>query len=184
MTLTVTITFVLAALIFWGVSRLRAFGREPATTYAETNPQIDLRHHLNGPIECQGMIHGPTGKLTARFTAQMQGRWDGASGVLEENFAYASGSKQRREWNLQMGNDGRFTATADDVIGEAQGEFAGSTIRMSYRLRLPQDSGGHVLSVTDWLYLTEDGVILNRSEMRKFGFKVAELFAVMRPIST
>ena len=30
------------------------------------------------------------------------------------------------------------------------------------------------------MYLTETGVIMNRSEMRKFGIKVAELVATMR----
>ena len=52
---------------------------------------------------------------------------------------------------------------------------------LRYQIVLPQESGGHTLSATDWLYLTEDGVIMNKSEMRKFGFKVAELVATMRP---
>jgi hypothetical protein len=38
-----------------------------------------------------------------------------------------------------------------------------------------------VLDVTDWMYLMENGTILNRSEMRKFGIKVVELIATMRP---
>ena len=38
-----------------------------------------------------------------------------------------------------------------------------------------------MLDVTDWLYLAQNGVIVNRSEMRKFGIKVAELVATMRP---
>jgi hypothetical protein len=80
-----------------------------------------------------------------------------------------------------MGEGGRFTATADDVIGTAQGEQSGAVARITYRLRLPPEAGGHVLDVTDWLYLTENGTIMNRSEMRKFGFKVAELIATMRP---
>lgn len=181
MTIAILLTIVLIAALMIALARFRSFGSEPATDYSDTSPQIDLRHHLSGPLLCEGMIHGPTGKLASRFTARMHGHWDGANGVLEENFTYDSGNTQSRAWNLRLGNDGRFTATADDVIGEATGEFSGATIRMSYRLRLPKDAGGHVLSVTDWLYLTDTGVILNRSEMRKFGVKVAELFAVMRP---
>ena len=53
--------------------------------------------------------------------------------------------------------------------------------RLKYRIVLPKESGGHTLDVTDWLYLAENGAILNRSEMRKFGIKVAELVATMRP---
>ena len=54
---------------------------------------------------------------------------------------------------------------------------------MRYRLRLAKDAGGHLLNVTDWLYLAPNGVILNRSEMRKFGIKVAELVATIRRVA-
>ena len=52
---------------------------------------------------------------------------------------------------------------------------------MTYRLKLSEDAGGHVLDVTDWMYLMDNGVIMNRSEMRKYGLRVAELIATMRP---
>jgi hypothetical protein len=38
-----------------------------------------------------------------------------------------------------------------------------------------------VLDVTDWMYLMENGTIINRSQFRKWGVKVAELIATMRP---
>lgn len=177
-------SIVALLLIAIAVRSRMSFARHAPESYAATEPAIDPRHHLSGPIACDGMIHGPTGQVVSRFTAKMHGTWDGARGVLAENFTYATGTTQAREWRLQLGNDGTFTATADDVIGTAQGVISGSTIRLSYRLQLPKDSGGHVLTVTDWMYLNHDGVILNRSEMRKFGIKVAELFAVMRPDPT
>ena len=43
-------------------------------------------------------------------------------------------------------------------------------------------SGGHVLDVLDWMYLLPNGTIMNRSQFRKFGIKVAELVATMRPV--
>ena len=46
---------------------------------------------------------------------------------------------------------------------------------------LPQDAGGHTLDTTDWMYLMSNGSIMNRSQFRKFGIKVAELVATMRP---
>ncbi len=55
---------------------------------------------------------------------------------------------------------------------------------MNYRIKLPEDSGGHVLDTTDWMYLTGNGTIINRSQFRKFGIKVAELVATMRPKET
>ena len=47
--------------------------------------------------------------------------------------------------------------------------------------RLPENAGRHILSVVRWIYLLENGVIINRNQFRKFGFKVAELVATLRP---
>ena len=49
-----------------------------------------------------------------------------------------------------------------------------------YTIRLPDDVGGHLLNTVDWMYLTGDGTIINRSQFRKFGVKVAELVATIR----
>lgn len=180
--MTAAVTLLLAAILLALIARrLLSFPAQRPGDYTGTGPEFDLRRHLSGPLEAEGMIYGPTGRVTSRFTARMEGRWKGADGRLSEAFLYSTGARQERAWNLKLGPNGRFTATAADVIGEAQGQHSGATIRMAYRLRLPEDAGGHVLSVTDWLYLCDNGVILNRSEMRKFGIKVAELIAVMRP---
>jgi hypothetical protein len=54
-------------------------------------------------------------------------------------------------------------------------------VQMRYKIRLPAEAGGHVLNVVDWMYLMPNGTIMNRSQFRKFGLKVAELIATMRP---
>lgn len=73
-------------------------------------------------------------------------------------------------------------AEADDVVGAGAGTISGPTVQMLYKLRLPKSAGGHVLSVTDWMYLAENGTIINRSQFHKFGIKVAELVATMRRV--
>lgn len=141
---------------------------------------LDLRKHLNGPIQCDGVIYGPTGRVTLRFTAEFDATWDGNRGRMTEDFIYDSGATQRREWHLTLGNDGRVVATAPDVVGEGLGQLGGPALQLRYRIRLPEDSGGHVLDTVDWMYLAPNGTIVNRSQFRKFGIKVAELVATMR----
>ncbi len=68
------------------------------------------------------------------------------------------------------------------MVGQGEGRVEGPTVVLRYRIRLTAEAGGHVLDVTDWMYLMENGTIINRSQFRKFGFKVAELVATMRPI--
>lgn len=158
-----------------------SFGSQKPADYANSGPAFNLKEHLSGPILSEGLIYGPTGRVTNSFTAQMQGTWDGDTGTLTESFTYSNGQIQERKWFLTAGPDNTFTATAEDIVGEAHGVVSGSSIMMRYDIILPERAGGHVLSVSDWLYMTESGVIINRSEMRKYGILVAELVATMRP---
>ncbi|WP_425046002.1 DUF3833 domain-containing protein [Primorskyibacter sp. S87] len=158
-----------------------SFRSQSPETYAGTGPAFDLRKHLSGQILSEGLIFGPVGKMTNSFVAEMVGEWDGDSGTLSEHFTYSNGAVQNRKWFLKIGPGNTFTATADDIVGEAQGVVSGSTAKLSYRIILSEDAGGYVLDVTDWMYLTSNGTIMNKSEMRKFGIKVAELVATMRP---
>ncbi|MEE2946093.1 MAG: DUF3833 domain-containing protein [Pseudomonadota bacterium] len=162
-------------------SRLFSFRAQTPEDYADMGPPFDLKEHLTGQILSEGLIYGPNGKVTNSFVATMVGEWDGDTGTLSEAFTYSNGATQNRKWYLKLGSGNTFTATADDIVGEAKGTVSGSTIKMTYKIVLPEDAGGHTLSVTDWLYRTESGVIMNKSEMRKFGIKVAELIATMRP---
>jgi hypothetical protein len=176
---------LLGALTVLGVIALRArfasFTAQRPADYA-SGPAFDLRRHLNGPLACDGVIFGPTGRMTSRFVADMEGRWEGSTGTLSEEFRYDSGSIQHRAWTLALGEGGRIIATAPDVVGQGEGRVAGSGVMLRYRIRLTPEAGGHVLDVVDWMYLMENGTIMNRSQFRKFGIKVAELVATMRPL--
>ncbi len=174
------IVFLLMALR----SRYASFTAQNPSDYTGKGPQFDLRRHLNGPMTCEGVIFGPTGRVTSRFVADMNGHWDGDTGTLAEVFRYDSGTVQHRAWTLVVGEAGRIIATAPDVLGQGQGRVEGAGVMLRYRIRLTAEAGGHVLDVVDWMYLMDNGSIMNRSQFRKFGIKVAELVATMRPVDT
>ena len=142
---------------------------------------FDLRQHLNGEIDCEGVIYGPLGRVSSRFMGRFNAEWQGHTGKMFEHFQYDTGNSQDREWTLLLSNDGTIKATAPDVIGEGHGYQKGSAVVLNYKIRLDSDAGGHILNVTDWMYLAPNGAIVNRSQFRKFGIKVAELVATMRP---
>ena len=161
--------------------RFASFASQTPDDYDHREPQFDIRQKLNGPIVCEGVVFGPTGRVTSRFVADFEASWQGNVGILKEVFHYDSGVVQNRQWTLTLGNDGSIRAEAADVVGVATGRQAGSAVQLNYRLRLPADAGGHVLDTVDWMYLTPNGSIMNRSQFRKYGIKVAELVATMRP---
>ena len=163
-------------------TRYASFLAQAPSDYTGKGPAIDLRRHLSGPLTCEGVIFGPTGRVVSRFVADMEGTWEGNRGVLRERFRYDSGTVQDRAWKLDLGNDGTIRAEAADVVGAGTGKAEGPAVMMRYRIRLTPEAGGHVLDVTDWMYLLENGTIMNRSQFRKFGIKVAELVATIRPV--
>lgn len=165
-------------------SRWLGFRGQETRHWKGRGPDFDVRRHLSGPILCEGVIYGPTGRVTSRFVADMEGTWDGNRGTLTERFRYDSGAVQDRAWRLTVANDGAIRAEADDIVGTGRGRQEGAAVRLDYNIRLPAEAGGHVLAVTDWMYLMENGTIINRSQFRKFGIKVAELVATMRPANT
>ncbi|MEM7753557.1 MAG: DUF3833 family protein [Pseudomonadota bacterium] len=164
----------------WIVSRRFDFLAQSPTDY-NSGPEFDIRAVLNGPLLCDGIIYGPTGRVSSRFTARFDAEWNGDKGVMREHFHYDSGSEQHREWRLSVGADGNIKAEADDLVGVGSGQQSGSGVQLKYRIKLPEGGGGHELDVVDWMYLLENGTIMNRSQFRKFGLKVGELVATMRP---
>jgi hypothetical protein len=59
--------------------------------------------------------------IVKRFTVVMDCTWKGNEGVLDEAFTYSDGTTQRRIWRLTKHADGRYTGTADDVVGRPTG---------------------------------------------------------------
>ena len=147
--------------------------------YANEKPALDMRQYFDGTIDAYGVFTDRSGKVVKRFTVVMDCKWTGEAGrevgVLDEAFVYSDGSKDRRVWTLKRGADGTYTGTAADVLGVANGEVKGNAFRWGYTLLLPVDGKTIEVQFDDWMYLMNDKVMLNKAEMRKFGFKLGEV---------
>ncbi len=143
--------------------------------YASQTPTLDLRQYFNGPLLAHGIVTDRSGKVLQRFTVRMTGTWRGDTGTLDERFTYADGRQETRVWTLQRGADGRYTGTAADVVGEAQGQAAGNALNWRYTLRIPVDGRTWEVQFDDWMFLVDDQVMLNRAVMSKFGIRVGEV---------
>ena len=143
--------------------------------YAGEKPELDLQQYFNGTIDAWGVFTDRSGQVVKRFTVVMDCRWNGNEGVLDEDFTYSDGTKQRRIWRLTRLPDGRYTGRADDVLGVAEGQTRGNAFRWNYTLLLPVD--GRIIEVQfdDWMFLMDDRVMLNRATMSKFGVRLGEV---------
>jgi hypothetical protein len=148
-----------------------------ASEYKANSPKLDIKSYLDGNITAHGMIFDWKGKASRHFIATIKGEWEGENGTLTEHFAYSDGQEQDRIWQIKFSDEHNFTATAGDVIGDATGTQYGNAVNMSYVLR-HKDTDGSTIDVTidDWLFLTSEGVLLNRSKIYKLGIPVGEVF--------
>ncbi len=145
--------------------------------YTKAEPKLDIRHYLNGRLKAHGIIFDWSGKVSDHFVATIDGSWDDNSGTLDEHFTFNDGTTEQRVWTLQFSDDHHFTGTAGDVVGEGIGSQHGNALNMKYVLKRTMDDGDTIdLSIDDWMYLTDDGVLINRSKIYKWGIKVGEIF--------
>lgn len=162
-------------LLLAGLMSLTACGSIDVDKYRDQKPVLDLRTYFNGTLDAHGMFQDRSGEVIKRFHVLIEASWQGDVGTLDEHFTYADGTTQRRVWTVTRHAEGRYTGTAGDVVGEAQGEAAGNALRWRYVLALPVDDRVINVDFDDWMFLMDDKVMLNRSVMSKWGFRLGEV---------
>jgi hypothetical protein len=143
--------------------------------YAKEQPRLDVQQYFNGRLDAHGMFQDRSGAVIKRFVVVMNCTWQGDTGTLDEDFVYSDGTKQKRVWTLKKSGEGRFTATAADVVGTAQGVVSGNALRWNYVLALPVDGKIINVNMDDWMFLIDHKVMLNRTAMSKFGVNLGNV---------
>jgi Protein of unknown function (DUF3833) len=165
----------LTAAALGALGALSGCASQDLAKYATEQPRLELDRYFNGKVVAHGIFQDRSGQVVRRFTVDMEGRWEGNEGVLDERFTYSDGQKDRRVWRLTKHPDGRYTGTADDVEGTASGQTSGNAFTWAYTLRLPVDGKVYEVRFDDWMYLVDDRVLLNRATMSKFGLRLGEV---------
>jgi hypothetical protein len=143
--------------------------------YAGETPVLDLRQYFNGNLEAWGMFQNRKGEVVKRFQVKMKGTWKDNTGILEEDFVYADGTRQRRVWTLTKLDEHHYTGTADDVVGVAHGEAQGNALQWRYTLALPVNGKVYHVQFNDWMFLTDPEHMINRAVMSKWGIRLGEV---------
>ena len=166
---------LLLALTSCAAALLTACASPAPADYAAEKPLLDLKAYFNGDLTAHGMFTDRSGKVVRRFTVLMKCRWNGDDGVLDEAFSYSDGKTERRVWRIQRLPGGRYTGSADDVVGTALGQAAGNALQWNYTLRLPVDGSVYEVQFDDWMVLVDERVMLNKAVMSKFGVRLGEV---------
>ena len=147
--------------------------------YARETPKLDLATYFNGKVDGWGTVQDRSGKILRRMTVEIDCKWNGNEGVLDETFQWSDGKTEKRVWKIRKVGD-RYIGTAGDVVGEAIGEAAGNALRWNYVLALPVDGSVYNMDMDDWMWLIDEKTMANRTTMSKLGVRVAEISIFFR----
>ena len=145
-----------------------------------------LERDLLGETRATGSFSAIDG-THREFIAIINGSWDGESMTLVEDFEFDDGEKERKTWVLTQLENGEWTGTREDVIGQARGYQDGKAFRLEYDMALPDEEGnpGRKMRFRDVLINDTQGAIVNNATVGLWGFRVATVkLLIERPDDT
>jgi hypothetical protein len=150
--------------------------KPPESATTGTGPAFDPVAFFDGHTRSWGVIESRSGAPTERIVTDSQG-WINQANQLRmvQHLTFQDGKTQERNWTLWRTGPGRFEATANDMVGSAAGEADGRMFHWEWVLA--RSPGNALMNVTmnPWMYGLDDGSVMIRTTVSKFGFIVAEV---------
>lgn len=162
-----------------GIAAVAGCAADPSI-YAGRSPEFRIEKYFLGETHAWGIVQDRSGEVLRRFTVDMTGEWEGDEFVLKEDFVYDDGETDYREWRITPVGEHGYEGRAGDVNGVAKGEAYGNALNWQYSLQVKVSDDTWNFWFNDWMFLHEDGVLVNRAEFSKFGFTVGEITLFFR----
>ena len=148
--------------------------------FSDSSQTLDLFDYFEGETVAWGLFEDRFGKVRRQFRVEITGTVDGDTLVLDEAFVYADGERQQRIWTIRRTGDTIYIGQAADVVGEARGVTAGNALHWTYIMNLKIGERHLKVAFDDWMFLQDDGVLLNRARVSKFGLEIGSVTLAFR----
>jgi hypothetical protein len=148
----------------------------PLKRFADEPQHFDPLVFFTGHVRSWGVLENRSGEPTQRVVTDCVGEADGTDGLhMVQHLTFEDEPARIREWHMRRTGPQTYEATANDMVGVAHGEAAGRAFH--WRWTLATDPGNRLADVTleQWMYLTDTGVMMNRTIITKLGFVVVEV---------
>jgi hypothetical protein len=152
--------------------------------YKDRQPAFSAEEFFDGYLTAHGILKNRSGEVTRTFHATIDASWQEGVGTLKERFLFDDGEVQYRTWTLSPREDGRYDATAGDVVGIGIAATSGNAMHLNYVLRISYNGKPLELSVDDWMYRVDERTVINESVLTKWGFRVGyiQLAIIKHPL--
>ncbi|WP_252178134.1 DUF3833 family protein [Endozoicomonas sp. 4G] len=143
--------------------------------YTRDQPVLTIEQYFQGVTYAKGDFADRFGKIRNRFEVIMKGWVEDSVLMLDEHFIYQNGDISHRLWQIKILADSQYQGQAHDVIGLATGASQGNTFNWTYEMNLPIRGFNWRVKFDDWLFLQENGQILNIARVSKWGLALGTL---------
>ena len=143
--------------------------------FAETRPAFDPIEFWTGKTASWGVMENRDGDPTAIVTTTTLGELESPDSLHMVQTLVVDGKTSIRDWHIRRLADGHFEATANDIIGIARATPHGRTLYWNWTLATRPGNGWYNVNMQQWMYLADNGTLMNRTVIRKFGIKLAQV---------
>lgn len=173
---------IIVCCLFIGVSSCSVNSPNAShTAHKNVTSPLYFQDFLQGKLTGWGVFEDRSGKVIKRFRIDMEANWENNQCRFIENFSFADGSKQRREWTITQTDATNFDAVANDSVGVGKGRLLGDALNWQYHLSVMTDSfGKQTVKFDYWMYKIDDNTLMNRANVTKLGIKVGEVAVLFR----
>lgn len=137
--------------------------------------RFDPMDFFAGRTKAWGVFEDRFGRLRRRFVVSINGYWQDDAFILDEDFSYDDGTRERRTWRLKPDGDGGFRAHTEDCIGDAHGSISGPAAALRYVIRLRVGARHLKVRFDDRMYRVDRDVVVNRAVVSKWGLRLGDI---------
>ena len=143
--------------------------------FATTAPAFDPLTFWTGRTSSWGVIENRDGSPTAIVTTSTVGTLEGPDTLHLIQHVTTGGKDTLRDWRLRRLGNGQFEATANDMPTPARGQASGRTFHWTWTLATKPGNPLLNVQMEQWMYLADNGTLMNRTIITKLGVRLAEV---------
>lgn len=139
-------------------------------------PAFTLEGFFVGKTVGKGAFTSAIAGVNRPLTVITNGRWDGKTLVLREDFFFADGEKDVKTWRFTKTAPSVYEGTREDVIGKADIRQVGNTVQLRYSADVRSKDGSVTrLDFADTIAPIDRKSVLNKATVSKFGVPIGDI---------
>lgn len=155
----------------------------PVASFAGQGPDLDPLRFFAGHVRSWGVVEDRSGAPTDTVVTDCLGRVEPDGSLrMAQRLTFGGASAQVRDWHMRRTGPGTYEATATGMVGTGHGSAAGRAFHLTWTLAARPGNPLANVAVNQWMYLQDDGALVNRTTIAKLGVALVGITERFAPV--